>query len=1209
MHEPIRIVRRHGSTRRDTCRRAFAVIRHGIRVAGFAGLAISAIAVAPSPALAQALIRIEVAPTERVIEIGETKSMSAFGTFVGGRRLEITDSVLWSSSDPRVAVVEPNRGQVTGVGPGTAAIRATDPVGRISSSDSGSDGIVFVPAGLVSISVAPREIELPAGFVRVLEARGRYSDGVEADVSNKVTWISSDASVVSVSNNPGHQGEITTRRPGTETIIAIDPISGTTSTDSAGDAVVTVLAAMEAIIITPEAAELSVGLSQRFSARARLADDTLFTLSRATLLWTSHDPRVAAVSNLAESAGLVTARAPGTTTISATHLDSGMQSSSNAVATVLDRLLRITVLPADRRIKVGEAKSMTAIGHYADGQEREITDQVTWAASDRRIATVSNEGGFRGRVTGVRSGATTISATFSTGLTSSASDGDARVRVVAELESLRNDPAEVTVPVGFTVVLDAIGGFADDTTDDISSDVEWSSSNSDVAVVSNAPGSEGEVTAIGPGSAVIRSIDPASQISSTNSGGDTVVSVAGSITELFVTPEEELMEVGQSRRFSARARLDDDSIFTLTRQSVRWTSSNPGVATVGNDPEDAGLVEAIALGETFIGAFHEPTGLIAVEAKLGVRGDIVALRVAPKDRSLDVGEVKSMTALATFSDGAEGEVTDAVQWTTSNPAVATISNEGGENGRVTGVGAGVAIISARAANGIGSADGGKDGRVRVRGRLASLKILPNDPVLAVGFTTPLDADGTFENGGVDDVSSDVTWSTSNPAVVTVSNDRPTAGEITAIGDGTAVISVRDASSETSGVSSTTTGGDAIVTVSGRVARLLVTPATVDLPIGLARRLTPRAERDDGQSFSIARHTVEWRSANPAVATVSNAESTVGTVTALATGRTTVGIAHLPSGLSSTDSEGDATVIVPGSLVAVEVTPREQGLFVGTTQRLGAIGRLANGRTLKLSSGITFASSDPVIAAVDNASGRRGDTTGLSPGVTYVGVTHQPSGLSSGDADGDAAVLVAAAPQGLRVQVGRTTLRTGNVTRLRAFGRAASPVVGAGLPQVIEVEVTDHVEWTSSDPSVARIVDREIQAIGTGTAILSARDPITGLSSATAGGNAVVRVVAALRRLKVSPKKIRTRLGARPVGLRVIGVYSDRERLDITNDIEFLSSDPTVATISSEPNRTGEIVPLRRGRTKVTIVEPITGSTVERAARIVIQGAARRPQKK
>jgi hypothetical protein len=288
------------------------------------------------------------------------------------------------------------------------------------------------------------------------------------------------------------------------------------------------------------------------------------------------------------------------------------------------------------------------------------------------------------------------------------------------------------------------------------------------------------------------------------------------------------------------------------------------------------------------------------------------------------------------------------------------------------------------------------------------------------------------------------------------------------------------------------------------------------------------------------------------------------------------------------------------MVALELRPPELGLFVGTADRLNAFGILSDGRAVRLGRGVQFISNNPGVATVSNASGARGDVTGIQQGVATVSAVHPESGLSS-TTGGDATLIVVSAPQTVRVEGGNRSMRTGDRRRLRAFGVAPRPDTPASDPEFVEVEMTDAVEWRSTDPAVIQVADSLATAVGLGNAIVSARDPVSGVSSTTSGRNASFRVIAKLKRLRLRPPRIRTRVGAtRRRSFEAVGFYSDGARLDITPNVDFAIGDPAIAEIENTRGSRGEVVPIARGRTTVTASEPVTGIEVGRPGRVIVR---------
>jgi len=489
---------------------------------------------------------------------------------------------------------------------------------------------------------------------------------------------------------------------------------------------------------------------------------------------------------------------------------------------------------------------MTAIGTFTGGATRDLTDEVFWASSDRSVVVVSSS---RGRATAVGPGVAFISATAANGVSSSNSGGDARIHVPAELLSIRIVPGKVQLAVGFGRTLDAEGIFEDGSVDDISNSVTWFTDDSSVVEVSNEPGSQGEVIALERGAARISAVDPETGISSAHSGGDAEVTVPGRAVALSIRPSESQLPAGLARTFSVDVTLDDGSLFGLSRRSVEWTSSNPAVATVSNDPSTPGLVTTLAQGETMLSVVHPLTGLRSTDSDADARltvvpalNDLVSLEVRPRDRSIDLGDTKSMTAIGMFGGGESADLTDHVVWASSNAAVVVVSNDAGSRGRARAVGTGVAFISATVPGVISSTDSDMDARVRVVAELASIRIVPSNVQLPVDFSGAVEAEGTFRDGSVANISNKVDWYTADSLVVEVSNEPGSQGEMTTLKSGVATISAVD---QDTGISSTESGGDAVVTVGGRSVALLVSPAESRLPAGLARTFSVNARLDDG----------------------------------------------------------------------------------------------------------------------------------------------------------------------------------------------------------------------------------------------------------------------------------------------------------------------------------------------------------------------------
>jgi hypothetical protein len=141
-------------------------------------------------------------------------------------------------------------------------------------------------------------------------------------------------------------------------------------------------------------------------------------------------------------------------------------------------LLSILVTPVGLSLPVGVAQQYAATGVYADQPPQDITTQATWSSSAPAVATVGNQAGNKGRVTGQSMGVANVRATLSgvTGLTP--------VTVVAPVvANIRVTPGGPIIEVGETLQLAAVATLTNLTTVDVTQAARWGSTDESVATV------------------------------------------------------------------------------------------------------------------------------------------------------------------------------------------------------------------------------------------------------------------------------------------------------------------------------------------------------------------------------------------------------------------------------------------------------------------------------------------------------------------------------------------------------------------------------------------------------------------------------------------------------------------------------------------------------------------------------------------------------
>jgi Big-like domain-containing protein len=185
----------------------------------------------------------------------------------------------------------------------------------------------------------------------------------------------------------------------------------------------------------------------------------------------------------------------------------------------------------DKKISVGEFAPFTATGHYQNGAEKNLTQQVNYTSSDPTVAEAPNTPGNKGRVNGIAPGVVTITATDPVTNISSDDPGgvNGQLTVQGALVSITLKPLDKNAAVGDNIQYTATGQLSDGNTKNLTQKVVYSSSNTSVAVCPNADGNKSLVQAVGVGTATISATDPVTQISTQADGRSTLtVRAAGS---------------------------------------------------------------------------------------------------------------------------------------------------------------------------------------------------------------------------------------------------------------------------------------------------------------------------------------------------------------------------------------------------------------------------------------------------------------------------------------------------------------------------------------------------------------------------------------------------------------------------------------------------------------------------------------------------------
>ncbi len=693
-------------------------------------------------------------------------------------------------------------------------------------------------------------------------------------------------------------------------------------------------------------------------------------------------------------------------------------------------------------LNVGNSVALAATVNPDDATNK----RVIWSSSKPEIATV-----ISGVVTGLAPGVTLITANTEDG----GKTATCKVTVIQAVTGITVS-GSAGVAKGKTVKLTAAVAPENAT----NKAVTWKSADDTIARVD----ANGTVTGVSAGETTITAtakdgsgvVSEPFRVTVTAAAERVIIQKSGEdVTKQKITLDPENNEKNKVALSAVMEAKKADGVYSTdgVSQGVTWTSNKPSVAEV----DEEGVVTVLTNGTATITAKaadgSNKLATVTIEAVTMMQGmEITGSSVVATRKTIQLkAEVQPANA-----------TNKKATWSSSDSSIAKVD----ASGRVTGVSAGTARITATAQDGSGVSAYRdvtvttaaeqvliRQGETGVTGQTLGL-----DPDVTEKSTLALSAellakqpDGIYSKTGV---SQEVVWKSSAPKVAEVSQD----GIVTACTVGTATITATAADG---------TNKSARVTIN--VSRLVSTIAISgesQVAAGKTVTLTASALPDSAKN-----KTVVWTSSDAAKATVSN-----GRVMAKKDASGTVTITATAKDGSSTSASYEMTIKKPAEKGIIkqgesDVTGGTIGIDLddGTPVTLSAVfsAKKADGSygTDGVSQSVTWKSSAPKVAVVE----ADGTVTALSAGKSTITAT-------AGDGSGkNARVTVNVARL-----VSAITISGENEI---ALGKSVTLTAAAAPDSAANKKVT----WTSSNKSVADVAAStgRVTGKGIGTAIITA----------------------------------------------------------------------------------------------------------------------------
>ncbi|MEA5016476.1 MAG: Ig-like domain-containing protein [Candidatus Limiplasma sp.] len=391
---------------------------------------------------------------------------------------------------------------------------------------------------------------------------------------------------------------------------------------------------------------------------------------------------------------------------------------------------------------------------------------------------------------------------------------------------------------------------------------------------------------------------------------------------------EAVLYAGQKSKFSATVESLTEEAPAKT--TIVWACSDKAIAKV----DSTGTVMAIAPGTATITCYAKDDETIFAQGQIEVRAAVKALKLSDKNISLLIGagEGKAQTALA-CTITPENAYDQTVTWSSSDEAVAIVD----ENGNVSGVGIGEAIISATSND---PAFTKPVSCVVTVSRAVNEIILDHqDETLYTGSVVKLAASVSPEDAG----KKNVIWSSSDPTVANADGN----GKVTAKNAGKATITC-------TATDGTEVSASCAIHVIYAVKSVTISQKTATLVLGTDESAAQLSLTCTVVPESAFYQTITWSSSDEAVATVSQD----GFVQAVSAGKAIITAATDDPAVKAAST---CTITVGQAVNGISISEHAVTLDKGKKVKLKASVSPENA----LNTDVTWSSSDEKILTVDS----------------------------------------------------------------------------------------------------------------------------------------------------------------------------------------------------------------------------------------------------
>jgi len=431
-------------------------------------------------------IRIPLLP--KTYFVGSSVPLEALGYYSDDTVLDISQNVSWTVT----AITEDELGNPIQAGSATidqfnSSMRFLEP-GKIRITASLDNAVETRTLTIKSANLKAIEIEPTANTIFVdehkkLNAYAIYDSGDTYNISDSVSWASSVLNIADVSNINQFIANIYAADSGTTIISAsYNQFFENELEVSVNDST------LDSLEIVSPNTSYALTTAARLKAVGHYSDGSSHDISEL-VTWGSADETVIKIGNTGSNAGKLEALKADSVEVSAKFKNK----STSLILTISDEaaLTEITLQSDAGILYLDDTQAtVTATAVFDDDTSQDITELVTWQSSNNSSLFVGNHPQTKGRLTPLDTGLIVITASYN-GISQ---DKTFTISDATLLNFSINTP-EQNLSTAAAFQLTATANYSDGEIRDITEKVYWTSSDQEIATISNIPGMKGQVTA------------------------------------------------------------------------------------------------------------------------------------------------------------------------------------------------------------------------------------------------------------------------------------------------------------------------------------------------------------------------------------------------------------------------------------------------------------------------------------------------------------------------------------------------------------------------------------------------------------------------------------------------------------------------------------------------------------------------------------------